>query len=85
MAYDVAVVGGGVVDGARGWLLQTTPPPWTAGHTLMDAGWSALPAAGPHGPAPTVVELAGQPVDPARFSAPAVPTGPSGGPRGTPG
>jgi hypothetical protein len=81
MAYDV--VGGGVVGGARGWLLETAPVPWTVGHTLMDAGWSALPAAGPPGPAPTVVEPAGRPVDPARCSAPAVPTGPADGPRGT--
>jgi glycine/D-amino acid oxidase-like deaminating enzyme len=52
------------VGGTRGWLLQTAPLPWTVGHTLMDAGWSTLSAAGALGQAPTVAELAGQPPDP---------------------
>jgi D-hydroxyproline dehydrogenase subunit beta len=50
------------VGGARGWLLQTAPLPWTLGHTLMDAGWSALSDA--QGQGLTVAELAGAPPDP---------------------
>jgi D-hydroxyproline dehydrogenase subunit beta len=50
------------VGGARGWLLQTAPLPWSVGHTLMDAGWSVLPDA--RRQAPTVAELAGAAPDP---------------------
>jgi D-hydroxyproline dehydrogenase subunit beta len=49
------------VGGARGWLLQTAPLPWTVRHTLMDAGWSALSEAQRH--SLTVAELAGAPPD----------------------
>jgi glycine/D-amino acid oxidase-like deaminating enzyme len=47
------------VGGARGWLLQTAPLPWTVGHTLLDAGWATPGDPTSPGRAPTVEELAG--------------------------
>jgi glycine/D-amino acid oxidase-like deaminating enzyme len=47
------------VGGARGWLLQTAPLPWTVGHTLLDAGWATPGDPTSPGRVPTVEELAG--------------------------
>jgi D-hydroxyproline dehydrogenase subunit beta len=66
------------VGGARGWLLQTAPLPWSVGHTLMDAGWSTPADPGRQGQAPTVAELAGVPPDPAAWTGFALQQGPGG-------
>jgi D-hydroxyproline dehydrogenase subunit beta len=66
------------VGGARGWLLQTAPLPWTVGHTLMDAGWAAPGDAAPRGRAPTVEELAGVAAGPAPWRAFTLQQGPGG-------
>jgi D-hydroxyproline dehydrogenase subunit beta len=66
------------VGGARGWLLQTAPLPWTVGHTLMDAGWSMPGDAAFPGNAPTVEELAGDAAGPEPWSAFALQQGPGG-------
>jgi len=67
-----------LVGGARGWLLQTAPLPWTVGHTLMDAGWAASGDAGFPGQAPTVAELAGAPPDPEAWTGFGMQQGPGG-------
>jgi D-hydroxyproline dehydrogenase subunit beta len=64
------------VGGARGWLLQTAPLPWTVGHTLADAGWAAPQDATSPGRAPTVEELAGAAPGPEPWSAFALQQGP---------
>jgi glycine/D-amino acid oxidase-like deaminating enzyme len=66
------------VGGARGWLLQTAPLPWTIGHALMDAGWAAPEDPLFPGRAPTVEELAGEPPDPEASTAFALQQGPGG-------
>jgi sarcosine oxidase subunit beta len=66
------------VGGARGWLLQTAPLPWTVGHALMDAGWAAPEDPAFPGRAPTVEELAGEPPDPEAWTAFALQQGPGG-------
>jgi glycine/D-amino acid oxidase-like deaminating enzyme len=66
------------VGGARGWLLQTAPLPWTVGHILMDAGWAAPGDAASPGRAPTVEELAGGASGPEPWSAFALQQGPGG-------
>jgi flavin-dependent dehydrogenase len=63
MAYDVVVVGGGVVGCACALALAARDVGLADGHPDPGAG----------------------PFDPARFSTPAVPTGPADGPRGAPG
>jgi len=66
------------VGGARGWLLQTAPLPWTVGHTLADAGWAAPRDTAASGRAPTVEELAGGTDDPEPWSAFALQQGAGG-------
>jgi D-hydroxyproline dehydrogenase subunit beta len=66
------------VGGARGWLLQTAPLPWTVGHALMDAGWAAPVDPAFPGRAPTVEELAGERPDPEAWTAFALQPGPGG-------
>jgi D-hydroxyproline dehydrogenase subunit beta len=66
------------VGGARGWLLQTAPLPWTVGHALMDAGWAAPKDPAFPGRAPTVEELAGEPSDLQAWTAFALQQGPGG-------
>ena len=66
------------VGGARGWLLQTAPLPWTVGHALMDAGWAAPADPAFPGRAPTVEEVAGEPPDPEAWTAFALQQGPGG-------
>src|SRR6266508_4718935 len=66
------------VGGARGWLLQTAPLPWTVGHTLMDAGWAAPRDSTFPGRAPTVEELAGATGDTEPWSAFALQQGAGG-------
>ncbi|HEU4399895.1 MAG TPA: FAD-binding oxidoreductase [Actinomycetota bacterium] len=66
------------VGGARGWLLQTAPLPWTVGHTLMDAGWAAPRDPAFPGRAPTVEELAGVAPGPEPWTAFALQQGPGG-------
>jgi glycine/D-amino acid oxidase-like deaminating enzyme len=66
------------VGGARGWLLQTAPLPWTVGHALMDAGWAAPEDPAFPGRTPTVAELAGGQPDPQAWTAFALQQGPGG-------
>jgi D-hydroxyproline dehydrogenase subunit beta len=66
------------VGGARGWLLQTAPLPWTVGHTLMDAGWATPGEAAFSGRSPTVEELAGMAPGPEPWTAFALQQGPGG-------
>ena len=66
------------VGGARGWLLQTAPLPWTVGHTLADAGWAAPQDATSPARAPTVEELAGAAPGAEPWSAFALQQGPGG-------
>ena len=66
------------VGGARGWLLQTAPLPWTLGHTLLDAGWAAPGGSASPGRAPTMEELAGVAPGPEPWTAFALQQGPGG-------
>jgi len=66
------------VGGARGWLLQTAPLPWTVGHALMDAGWAAPVDPAFQGRAPTIEELAGEPPDAEAWTAFALQQAPGG-------
>jgi glycine/D-amino acid oxidase-like deaminating enzyme len=49
------------VSGARGWLLQTSPLPWSVAHAFQEATWPGEAEVGAEAGPPTVAELAADP------------------------
>jgi sarcosine oxidase subunit beta len=61
------VAGAGVelpVSGARGWLLQTAPLPWTVEHAFQEATWPGEAEVGDEAGPPTMAQLAADPPPP---------------------